>query len=116
MHAGSGPPPPGRRGFGRRGHRPGSSRARSTAAISGNAKEPGREPRPRLRATDNRTSGIRHLFAAYDLGRDKLYGYVRPRKTRTRFLEFCRYVRRLHPLEVRMAIVVDNFSRHLTTS
>jgi transposase len=48
-------------------------------------------------------------------GRDKLYGHVRPRKTRTRFLEFCRYVRRLHPLEMRMAIVVDNFSPHLTT-
>jgi transposase len=58
---------------------------------------------------------VRHVFAAYDLGRDKLYGHVRPRKTRTRFLEFCRYVRRLHPLEVRMAIVVDNFSPHLTT-
>jgi hypothetical protein len=32
-------------------------RGRSWAAISGNAKEPGREPRPRLRATYNRTGG-----------------------------------------------------------
>ena len=85
------------------------------AAISGNAAEPGREPRPRLRATYHRTGGVRHLFAAYDLGRDRLYGHVRPRKTRTRFLEFCRYIRSLYPREVRMAIIVDNFSPHLTT-
>jgi transposase len=88
---------------------------RAWAAISGNAKDPGREPRPRLRATYNRTGGVRHLFAAYDLGRDRLYGHVRLRKTRSRFLEFCRYVRSLYPREVRMAIIVDNFSPHLTT-
>ena len=88
---------------------------RAWAAISGNAKEPGREPRPRMRATYNRAGGVRHLFAAYDLCRDRLYRHVRPRKTRVRFLEFCRYVRSLHPLEVRMAIIVDNFSPHLTT-
>jgi transposase len=88
---------------------------RAWATISGNAREPGREPRPRLRATYHRTGGVRHLFAAYDLGRDRLYGHVRPRKTRTRFLEFCRYVRSLNPHEVRMAIIVDDFSPHLTT-
>jgi transposase len=88
---------------------------RTWTGISGNAKEPGREPRPRLRATYHRTGGVRHLFAAYDLGRDRLYGHVRERKTRTRFLEFCRYVRSLHPHEVRMAIICDNFSPHLTT-
>lgn len=63
---------------------------RHWAAISGNAREPGREPRPRLRATYNRTGGVRHLFAACDLGRDRLYGHIKPRKTRTRFLEFAR--------------------------
>ena len=88
---------------------------RQWAAISGNAKEPGREPRPRMRATYNRTGGVRHLFAAYDLGRDRLYGHIKPRKTRTRFLEFCQYVRNLYPREIRMAIVCDNFSPHLTT-
>jgi hypothetical protein len=35
-------------------------------------------------------AGVRHLLAAYNLREDKLYGHVKPRKTRTRFLEFCR--------------------------
>ena len=34
-----------------------------------------REPsRPRRRATYTRPHGVRHLFAAYDLSKDKLYG------------------------------------------
>jgi transposase len=69
-----------------------------------------------MRATYNRTGGVRHLFAAHDLGRDRLYGHIKERKTRTRFLEFCRYIRSLYPHEVRMAIVCDNFSAHLTTN
>jgi transposase len=88
---------------------------RQWAAISGKSKEPGRAPRRRRRATYTRTKGVRHLFAAYDLGEDKLYGHIKPRKTRTRFLEFCRYLRSLHPPGVRIAIVCDNFSPHLTT-
>jgi len=88
---------------------------RHWAAISGKSKEPGRAPRPRLRATYTRTAGVRHLFAAYDLYEDKLYGHIKPRKTRTRFLEFCRYVRSLYPPGTRIAIVCDNFSPHLTT-
>jgi len=40
---------------------------------------------------------VRHLFAAYELGEDKLYGHIKPRKNRTRFLEFCRYLRSLYP-------------------
>ena len=37
------------------------------------------------------------------------------RKGRTEFLAFCRYIRSLHPAHVRIAIVLDNFSPHLTT-
>ena len=88
---------------------------RQWAAVSGNGKEPGREPRPRMRATYTRTQGVRHLFAAYELGEDKLFGHVKPRKTRTRFLEFCRYLRSLYPPATRIAIICDNFSPHLTT-
>ena len=88
---------------------------RQWAAVSGKNKEPGRAPRPRRRATYTRTAGVRHLFAAYELGEDKLYGHIKPRKTRTRFLEFCRYLRSLYPADVRIAIVCDNFSPHLTT-
>jgi transposase len=89
---------------------------RHWAAVSGKGKEPGRAPRPRMRATYNRTEGVRHLFAAYELGEDKLYGHIKPRKTRTRFLEFCRYLRTLYPLTTRIAIICDNFSPHLTTA
>src|ERR1700728_2272576 len=88
---------------------------RQWAAVSGKGKEPGRAPRPRMRATYNRKAGVRHLFAAYDLGEDKLYGHIKPRKTRARFLEFCRYLRSLYPLSTRIAIICDNFSPHLTT-
>jgi transposase len=88
---------------------------RQWAAVSGKNKEPGRAPRRRLRATYTRTKGIRHLFAAYDLAEDKMYGHIKPRKTRTRFLEFCRYLRTLYPPDVRIAIICDNFAPHLTT-
>jgi transposase len=89
---------------------------RQWAAVSGKGKQPGRAPRRRMRATDTRTGGVRHLFAAYELGEDKLFGHIKPRKTRSRFLEFCRYLRSLYPPAVRIAIVCDNFSPHLTTA
>jgi transposase len=88
---------------------------RHWAAVSGKGREPGRAPRPRMRATYTRTEGVRHLFAAYELGEDKLIGHVKPRKTRSRFLEFCRYLRTLYPLATRIAIICDNFSPHLST-
>src|SRR5262249_45651864 len=55
---------------------------RQWAAISGKRAEPGRMPRRRQRATYTRTGGVRHLFAAYELGEDKLFGHIKPRKTR----------------------------------
>ena len=42
-------------------------------------------------------------------------GTSSPRKTRARFLEFCRYLRSLYPPDVKIAIICDNFSPHLTT-
>jgi transposase len=89
---------------------------RQWAAVSGKKAEPGRAPRRRMRATYTRTAGVRHLFAAYELGEDKLFGHIKPRKTRSRFLEFCRYLRSLYPPQIRIAIVCDNFSPHLTTA
>jgi transposase len=88
---------------------------RQWAERGGQHKDPGREPRPRRRATYTRPHGARHLFAAYDLGKDRLYGHIKPRKHRTRFLEFCRYLRSLYPPQVRIAVVLDNFSPHLAT-
>jgi transposase len=88
---------------------------RHWAERGGKHKDPDRQPRPRRRATYNRNDGVRHLFAAYDLARDRLFGHIKPRKKRTQFLEFCRYLRSLYPSDVRIAIVCDNYSPHLTT-
>ncbi|MEV0254727.1 IS630 family transposase [Streptomyces sp. NPDC050732] len=88
---------------------------RQWAERAGKHKDPDREPRRRRRATYNRYGGVRHLFAALDLTKNKLYGHIKPVKRRTQFLEFCRYLRTLHPPETRIAIVCDNFSPHLTT-
>ena len=74
-----------------------------------------RPRRRRRRATYTRPHGVRHLLAGYDLSTDKLYGHVKTGKGRTEFLAFCRYLRSLHPAEVRIAVVLDNFSPHLTT-
>lgn len=58
---------------------------------------------------------MRHLLAGYDLSTDRLYGHIKTRKTRTEFLAFCRHLRSLHPPQVRIAIVLDNFSPHRST-
>jgi transposase len=75
----------------------------------------GRPRRRRRRATYTRPHGVRHLIAGYDLATDKLYGHIKIRKGRTEFLAFCRYLRSLYPAGVRIAIVLDNFSPHLST-
>ena len=82
------------------------------AAGKGDVSSPRRR---RRRATYKRPHGVRHLLAAYDLSRDRLYGHVKTTKGRTQFLQFCRYLRSLYPPEVRIAIVLDNFSPHLST-
>jgi hypothetical protein len=38
-----------------------------------------------MRATYTRKAAVPHLFTAYELGEDKLYGHIKPRKTRARF-------------------------------
>jgi transposase len=71
--------------------------------------------RRRRRATFHKCDGVRHLLAGYDLTTDRLYGHIKVNKKRTTFLEFCRYLRSLYPQDVRIAIVLDNFSPHLST-
>nr|WP_274030486.1 hypothetical protein [Streptomyces sp. MMBL 11-1] len=88
---------------------------RADGCFGSSAGAPDREPRRRRRATYDRYGGVRHLFAALDLAKDKLYGHIKPVKKRTQFLEFCRYLRTLCPPEVRISIGADNFSPHLTT-
>ncbi len=63
----------------------------------------------------HRPHGVRHQFAACYLGKGRLYGHIKRRKHRTRFLEFRRHLRSLHPPQTRIAIVRDNSSPHLST-
>jgi transposase len=93
--------------------RPGKQWApQASKTTKGSRKDPRRR---RRRATYTKTLGVRHLFAAYDLGTDKIYGHIKPNKKRGTFLVFCRYLRTLYPPEVRIGIVLDNFSPHLST-
>ena len=67
----------------------------------------------RVPATYNRTEGVRHLLAAYDLAEDKMYGHMKPRKTHVEFLGFLKYLRSLHPiLLVLLYVILDNASAH----
>lgn len=59
---------------------------RKWAKLGGKNKDPDWEPRRRGRATYNRYDGVRHLFAALDLGKDRLYGHIKSVKERTQFL------------------------------
>ena len=88
---------------------------RQWAPVAAGKGDTGHPRRRRRRATYKRPHGVRHLLAGYDLSTDRLYGHVKTRKGRTEFLAFCRYLRSLHPAETRIAIVLDNFSPHLST-
>ena len=85
------------------------------ASVAAGRGDPGSPRRRRRRATFTRPHGVRHLLAGYDLSTDRLYGHIKAKKGRTEFLAFLRYLRTLHPPEVRIAIVLDNFSPHLST-
>ena len=85
------------------------------APIARGKGDPAAPRRRRRRAVYFRTQGVRHLLAALDLHRDRLYGHVKARKSRTQFLAFCRYLRTLYPPEVRLGFVLDNYSPHLST-
>ena len=88
---------------------------RRWAAVSGKGKNRARRRGRGCARTYTRIAGVRHLFAALELGEDKLYGHIKPRKTRGRFLELCRYLRSLYPATTMIAIICDNFSPHLST-
>jgi transposase len=78
----------------------------------GKAWAPLSKPR-RIRATYKRPHGVRHMFGAYDVTSDRLYGHIKKRKTRIEFLAFCRYIRSLYPATTRLHFILDNFSPHL---
>jgi transposase len=68
----------------------------------------------RHRATYNRTHGVRHWLAFYDVHADKLWGYVRPRKRRQEVLAVLKRMRRRYRASLRVHLILDNFSPHKT--
>jgi transposase len=87
---------------------------RQWAPVAAGRGDPSSARRRRRRATYRRLAGVRHLLAAYDLSSDRLYGHVTTKKNRPAFKRFLRYVRSLHPAHVRIGIVLDNFSPHIS--
>ena len=87
---------------------------RHWAPVADGRGDPTAPRRRRMRATYKRPNGVRHLLAAYDLSTDRLYGHITVRKNRPAFKKFLRYVRSLHPADVRIGIVLDNFSPHVS--
>jgi transposase len=66
----------------------------------------------RLRATYSRRSGVRHMFAAYDMERDTLIGTFTTKKNWFTFLAFLRQLRRRYRLNETLHIVSDNAGYH----
>jgi transposase len=54
------------------------------------------------------------MRATYDSSTDRLYGHIVTKKDRTAFIRILRCVRSVHPPEVRIGIVLYNFSSHLS--
>ena len=77
----------------------------------GKAWAPRAKPR-RIRATYKRPHGVRHLLSSLDVADDLFSGQVTAHKTRVEFLAFCNQVRSRYPAEIRIALVLDNFSPH----
>ena len=77
----------------------------------GKAWAPRAKPR-RIRATYKRPHGVRHLLSSLDVADDLFSGQVTAHKTRVEFLAFCNQVRSGYPAEIRIALVLDNFSPH----
>jgi transposase len=65
----------------------------------------------RLRATYNRTGGVRHMFAALDLASGQLFYRLRDRKRSIEFLGFLKQLRARIPAG-KLYVICDNFSPH----
>ena len=70
-----------------------------------------KQKRPeRLRATYNRKHGIRYVFGALDVHRDRLYARMRPRRAGRDVLGFMRTMRLAYPARQRIYWIQDNLS------
>jgi transposase len=65
----------------------------------------------RLRATYNRTKGVRHMFAALDLATGQMFYRFRDHKRWQEFLDFCKQLRRRFPVG-KLYLVCDNYGPH----
>ena len=65
----------------------------------------------RLRATFNRTGGVRHMFAALDLATGQMFYRFRDRKRWTEFLGFLKQLRARFPTG-KLYVVCDNYGPH----
>jgi len=65
----------------------------------------------RHRATYHRHGGVRHMFAAYDLKTDRLFGRFESRKNWRTFLGFLRWLRRRYRDGI-LYLVLDNVGYH----
>ncbi len=74
-----------------------------------------RSDRPdRLPATYTRRQGVRHWLAFYDIHADRLWGYTRGRKRSGEVLDVLKRVRKRYSAELRIHLILDNFSPHGT--
>lgn len=63
-----------------------------------------------LRATYTRRHGIRYIFGALDVHRDRLYARMRPRRAGTDVLGYMRTIRAVYPARQRVYWIQDNLS------
>jgi len=68
----------------------------------------------RLRATYNRKHGIRYIFGALDVHRDRLYARMRPRRAGSDVLGFMRTIRMVYPARQKLYWIQDNLSANWT--
>jgi transposase len=85
----------------------------SLKPIQGAGWAPRRRPE-RLRATYNRKHGIRYIFGALDVHRDRLYARMRPRRAGSDVLGFMRTIRLLYPARQKLYWIQDNLSANWT--
>jgi transposase len=85
----------------------------SLKPIQGAGWAPRKRPE-RLRATYNRRHGIRYIFGALDVHRDRLYARTRPRRAGSDILGFMRTIRLSYPSRQRIHWIQDNLSANWT--
>lgn len=66
----------------------------------------------RHRATYNRRGGVRHMFGAYDMKTDRLFGIFAQEKNWVEFLRFLQWLRRRYRPSGTLYIVLDNVGYH----